>query len=145
MSDRYDSIKLDNQLCFPLYAYSKEVIRAYKPILEEFDLTYTQYICLMALWEHGKMSVKDLGSLLYLDSGTLTPVLKKLEAKGYIERRRNREDERILDVSLTGLGLDLREKALSIPPKMVCALNLSDDEIEELKRLVNKAIGRMQK
>ena len=89
MKDKYDALKLENQLCFPLYACSKEIVRRYKPYLDEIDLTYTQYIAMMVLWEHGRINVKDMGALLYLDSGTLTPVLKKLEQKGYLTRERD--------------------------------------------------------
>ena len=92
MSDKYDCLKLKSQLCFPLYACSKEIIRRYKPFLDKFDLTYTQYITMMALWENESMNVRELGLVLFLDSGTLTPVLKKLESKGYIERKRSKED-----------------------------------------------------
>ena len=95
MPDKYDALKLENQLCFPLYACSKEIVRKYKPFLDELDLTYTQYIAMMVLWEHRQISVKDMGALLYLDSGTLTPVLKKLEQKGYLVRARDSEDERV--------------------------------------------------
>ena len=94
MPDKYDALKLENQLCFPLYACSKEIVRKYKPFLDELDLTYTQYIAMMVLWEHRQISVKDMGALLYLDSGTLTPVLKKLEQKGYLVRARDSEDDR---------------------------------------------------
>ena len=96
MKDKYDALKLENQLCFPLYACSKEIVRRYKPYLDEIDLTYTQYIAMMVLWEHGRINVKDMGALLYLDSGTLTPVLKKLEQKGYLTRERDHADERVL-------------------------------------------------
>ena len=97
----YEQLKLENQLCFPLYAAAKEVVRKYKPFLDELDLTYTQYIAMMVLWEHESMNVKELGSKLYLDSGTLTPLLKKLEAKGYISRCRCKEDERNLIIQIT--------------------------------------------
>ena len=97
MKDKYDALKLENQLCFPLYACSKEIVRRYKPYLDEIDLTYTQYIAMMVLWEHGRINVKDMGALLYLDSGTLTPVLKKLEQKGYLTRERDHADERVLN------------------------------------------------
>ena len=89
MKDKYDALKLENQLCFPLYACSKEIVRRYKPYLDEIDLTYTQYIAMMVLWEHGRINVKDMGAFLYLDSGTLTPVLKKLEQKGYLTREQH--------------------------------------------------------
>ena len=118
MSKKYDSLLLANQLCFPLYACSKEVVRRYTPYLEELDLTYTQYITMMVMWEHKSMSVKDIGKNLYLDSGTLTPVLKVLEKKGFITRERSNEDERILIASVTDEGMKLRNKAAEIPSKM---------------------------
>ena len=96
-------------MCFPLYACSKEIVRKYKPFLDELDLTYTQYIAMMVLWERRQISVKDMGALLYLDSGTLTPVLKKLEQKGYLVRARDSEDERVLNVTITELGEKLKE------------------------------------
>ena len=113
-----DLLKLENQLCFPLYVASKEVIKKYRPFLDEIDLTYTQYITMMVLWEEKSVSVKDLGNRLFLDSGTLTPLLKSLEKKGLISRTRDAEDERILRVSITDLGTELKDKALSIPSKV---------------------------
>ena len=104
MDHKYDCLKLENQLCFPLYACSKEIIRRYKPFLDELDLTYTQYLAMMVMWDRGEMNVKHLGECLYLDSGTLTPVLKKLESKGYVIRSRSREDERNLIVTITDKG-----------------------------------------
>ena len=136
MSDKYDCLKLKSQLCFPLYACSKEIIRRYKPFLDRFDLTYTQYITMMALWENESMNVRELGLQLFLDSGTLTPVLKKLESKGYLERKRSREDERNLIVSVTEKGWKLREEALSIPDAMSSCVNLEPEEAEELYRLL---------
>ncbi len=141
MSDRYDCLKLKSQLCFPLYACSKEIIRRYKPFLDEVDLTYTQYITMMALWENKSMNVRELGLSLFLDSGTLTPVLKKLENKGYIERKRSKEDERNLIVSVTDKGWELREKALSIPQSMSSCVNLEPGEASELYRLLYKILG----
>ena len=141
MSDKYDCLKLKSQLCFPLYACSKEIIRRYKPFLDRFDLTYTQYITMMALWENESMNVRELGLQLFLDSGTLTPVLKKLESKGYLERKRSREDERNLIVSVTEKGWKLREEALSIPDSMSSCVNLEPEEAEELYRLLYKVLG----
>ena len=141
MSDRYDCLKLKSQLCFPLYACSKEIIRRYKPFLDEVDLTYTQYITMMALWENKSMNVRELGLSLFLDSGTLPPVLKKLENKGYIERKRSKEDERNLIVSVTDKGWELREKALSIPQSMSSCVNLEPGEASELYRLLYKILG----
>ena len=141
MSDKYDCLKLKSQLCFPLYACSKEIIRRYKPFLDRFDLTYTQYITMMALWENESMNVRELGLQLFLGSGTLTPVLKKLESKGYLERKRSREDERNLIVSVTEKGWKLREEALSIPDSMSSCVNLEPEEAAELYRLLYKVLG----
>ena len=141
MSDKYDCLKLKSQLCFPLYACSKEIIRRYKPFLDKFDLTYTQYITMMALWENERMNVRELGLVLFLDSGTLTPVLKKLESKGYLERKRSKEDERNLIVTVTEKGWELREEALSIPGSMSSCVNLEPEEASELYRLLYKVLG----
>ena len=127
----YEQLKLEKQLCFPLYAAAKELVRKYKPYLDELNLTYTQYITMMVLWEHQSMNVKELGSRLYLDSGTLTPLLKKLEAKGYITRCRCKEDERNLIICITEEGEALKEKAANIPSEMAEKwLNLSKEEIQ---------------
>lgn len=139
--DNYNCLKLENQLCFPLYACSKEIIRKYKPYLDDVDLTYTQYITMMVMWEKKKVNVKTLGESLYLDSGTLTPVLKKLEAKGYISRERSSEDERNLVVTITDEGEQLREKAVCIPNKMGQCVHLTPEETETLYKLLYKVIG----
>lgn len=144
MSENYDALKLENQLCFPLYACAKEVVRKYKPFLDELDLTYTQYITMMVLWEHKKLSVKDVGEFLFLDSGTLTPLLKTLEKKGFIVRSRSTEDERILFVEITDAGLKLREKAVEIPAKIGGCIPLNQKEAVELYKLLNKLLGNMQ-
>ena len=141
MSDKYDCLKLKSQLCFPLYACSKEIIRKYKPFLDQYDLTYTQYITMMALWENESMNVRELGGALFLDSGTLTPVLKKLENKGYIERRRSKEDERNLIVTVTQKGWNLRDEALSIPASMSSCVNLDPEEAAQLYSLLYKVLG----
>lgn len=140
MSDKYESLKLSNQLCFPLYACSKEVVRRYKPFLEKLDLTYTQYITMMVMWEHQSISVKDLGEILYLDSGTLTPVLKTLEQKNYVSRQRSKEDERILIVTITKEGLSLRDKALAVPQQMGACLNITEKEAKQLYTLLYKLL-----
>ena len=127
-----DALKLENQLCFPLYACSKEIVRRYKPYLDELDLTYTQYITMMVLWEEDEINVKELGKKLYLDSGTLTPLLKKLEAKKYITRTRSKEDERNLVVKITEKGKALREKACEIPAKIGSCVNLSEEKAKLL-------------
>ena len=142
--DKYESLKLSNQLCFPLYACSKEIIRKYKPYLDDIDLTYTQYIAMMVLWEKKTVNVKMLGECLYLDSGTLTPVLKKLESKGYITRARSNEDERNLVVSITPEGEKLKDKALSIPPSMGSCVKLTADEYQVLYKLLYKIIGNVR-
>lgn len=141
MCDKYECLKLKSQLCFPLYACSKEIIRRYKPFLDEFDLTYTQYITMMAMWENESMNVRELGKCLFLDSGTLTPVLKKLESKGYLARRRSKEDERNLIVSVTDKGWQLRDEALSIPQAMSSCVNLEAEESAQLYRLLYKVLG----
>ena len=125
---KYDILKLDNQLCFPLYAVSKEIVRRYQPLLEPLDLTYTQYITMMVMWEKKCLTVKELGEKLYLDSGTLTPVLKKLESKGYVTRIRSKDDERNLVVTLTDSGEALKDEALEVPLKLSGCVNLSPDD-----------------
>lgn len=142
INNKYDALKLENQLCFPLYACAKEVVRQYKPILDEFDLTYTQYITMMVMWDKKELTVKELGEYIYLDSGTLTPVLKKLESKGYIKRNRSKEDERNLIVVLTNLGEELKEKAVSIPAQIGQCVNLNIDEINTLYNLLYKMLNQ---
>lgn len=140
MPHRYDPLKLENQLCFPLYACAKEVVKKYKPFLDELGLTYTQYIVMMVLWEQERINVKKLGERLYLDSGTLTPLLKKLEAIGYITRTRAAEDERNLIVAITEKGESLKEKAVEIPAKLASCLNLSLEESKVLYGLLYKML-----
>jgi DNA-binding MarR family transcriptional regulator len=128
----YEILKLDSQLCFSLYVCSKEIIKKYKPLLDPYDLTYTGYIILLALWENDQITVKDLGKKLYLDSGTLTPLLKKLEAKGYIDRIRSTSDERNVYIRLTKKGNEFKKDALNIPKEMICTLDLKPDEANQL-------------
>ncbi len=141
MADKYECLKIENQLCFPLYAASKEIIRRYKPFLDKLDLTYTQYITMMAMWEFGELNVKELGSKLFLDSGTLTPVLKKLEAKGYITRSRSTEDERNLIVGITEEGRKLEDRALAVPTQMAGCLHLTSEDAQTLYRLLYQMLG----
>lgn len=141
MSDKYDVLKLDNQLCFPLYACAKEIMRKYKPFLDEIDLTYTQYITMMVMWESKKINVKELGERLYLDSGTLTPLLKRLEQKGLVKRERDSTDERVLIVSITEAGEALKEQAVEIPYKMGGCVNLDKDDAKELYRILRKMLS----
>lgn len=138
---KYDSLLLENQLCFPLYAASREVVKRYRPHLEELGLTYTQYIVLMVVWAEGTVSVRDLGRKLFLDSGTLTPVLKTLEKMGHITRRRCTQDERVLLVSITEAGLALRGRAVEIPAAVSGCVNLDKQEAETLYRLLYKVLA----
>ena len=140
MDSKYDALKIGNQLCFPLYACSREIIKRYKPFLDAIDLTYTQYLAMMVLWEQGSTTVKELGNALYLDSGTLTPLLKKMEAKGLITRRRSEADERSLIVSLTAEGEALKDKALSVPHQMASCVCLEPEEAQELYRILYKLL-----
>lgn len=143
MSDpRYESLKLENQLCFPLYACSREVIKQYKPFLDEIDLTYTQYITMMVLWERRSLTAKELGEALFLDSGTLTPLLKKMEGKGLLTRQRSARDERSLVVTVTEAGMALRERAASIPARMAECSSLSAEESAALYSVLYKLLGR---
>lgn len=137
---KYEALKLKKQLCFPLYACSREVIKQYKPYLDELDLTYTQYIAMMVLWERKQANVKELGECLYLDSGTLTPLLKKMEAKGLVTRSRSDKDERNLIVRITDKGMDLREKAVGIPKKIAKRTNLTPEEAKTLYGLLYKVL-----
>ena len=132
----YEQLKLDNQLCFPLYVCSKEVVRRYKPLLDELDLTYTQYITMMVIWEEKSINVKDLGKRLFLDSGTLTPLLKALEKDGYITRTRSKEDERVLVVEVTKEGMQLKNKCSAIPAEVGKCVKLSADDAKELYRIL---------
>lgn len=140
-NDKYEALKLDNQLCFPLYACAKEIVRRYKPFLDDIDLTYTQYIAMMVLWEEKKINVKDLGGRLYLDSGTLTPVLKRLEQKGLISRQRDDKDERVLIASITQEGEALKEKAVEIPYKMAGCVKLDARDAKELYEILHKLLN----
>ncbi len=141
MADRFDCLRLENQLCFPLYAASREIIRRYKPLLDEIELTYTQYIAMLVIWEHRTISVKDMGARLYLDSGTLTPVLKKLEQKGLIVRRRDSGDERILNITVTDKGMALRDKAVNVPEKMACSVKLTPEEAVSFCTILHKLLS----
>ena len=140
MSDKYEALKLDNQICFPLYACSKEIVKRYKPFLDEIDLTYTQYITMMVLWEEDTVNVKELGKKLFLDSGTLTPVLKRLEQKKLIERKRDSRDERNLIVSVTKEGEALKDKAVEIPKKMAGCVKLDQKDATELYRILHEIL-----
>jgi len=144
MNQNYDMLKLKNQLCFPLYACAKEIVRLYKPFLDPLDLTYTQYIAMMVLWEKKEISVKELGKSLYLDSGTLTPVLKKLEAKEYLTRTRSLKDERSVLITITKKGEQLKETAANIPANISSCVNLVPEEMQELYTLLYKILAPLK-
>ena len=145
MDSKYDSLTLKNQLCFPIYLVAKEITKRYSYLLEELDLTYTQYIVMMYFWEKRTSNVKEMGNILLLDSSTLTPLLKKLEVKGYITRSRSLADERNLIVSVTDKGLKLRDKALNIPVEMTKCVDLDAKEIKTLYEITNKILNNITK
>ncbi len=136
----YDALKLENQLCFPLYSVANKVIRLYKPLLEPLGLTYTQYLVMMVLWANTQKTVKEIGKLLHLDSGTLTPVLKRMEKNGFLTRTRSKEDERAVIIHITEKGAALKEQAVSVPEKLGSCIPLSKDEAMELYKLLYKVI-----
>lgn len=144
MKDKYEDLRLGNQLCFPLYVCAKEIVKKYKPFLDTINLTYTQYITMMVMWENEQINLKELGDKLYLDSGTLTPVLKKLEQKNFVKRTRDKSDERVLNVTLTDSGRQLREKALSIPKEMSSCFRLSSDEAALLFDTLNRILRELE-
>ena len=143
ISDKYRSIRLNNQLCFPLYACAKEVVRQYRKTLEMLNLTYTQYIVMMVLWEFGDITEGELGSKVHLDSGTLAPLLKRLEKQGVINRIRCESNERKLLISLTEQGTALKERAVDVPLEMDGCIPLSQEELSLLKKLLDKALMKM--
>lgn len=139
--NKFDGLKLENQICFPLYACAREVVKKYRPYLDAIDLTYTQYIAMMVFWEKGECSAKELGEKLYLDSGTLTPVLKSLEKKGLVRRVRSTEDERVLLVRITQEGEALKERAADIPCEVASCVNLDPSEAAALYKTLYKILG----
>ncbi len=142
--EKNDALKLENQICFPLYASSREVVKKYRPFLDEINLTYTQYIVMMVLWEDKKISVKELGQKLYLDSGTLSPVLKSLEAKGFVTRERCMQDERILIAEITEEGMAVKAKAENIPAEVAKCVCLDAEEAKQLYDLLYKVLGGLR-
>ena len=143
-NSEFDALKLENQLCFPLYAAAREVVKRYRPYLDALDLTYTQYITMMVMWEQKEITVKALGEKLFLDSGTMTPVLKSLEAKGLVTRKRSVADERSVSVSITEKGEALKDPALPIPEEMTKCVNLEKEEIRDLYRMLYKMLEYVQ-
>ena len=142
MNDSYEMLKLDNQLCFPLYAVSREIVKKYKPYLDEINLTYTQYITMMVLWEQNEIMVKDLGTKLFLDSGTLTPVLNALEKKEFVTRKRSETDKRDVYAVITELGMALRESAAEIPAKIGTCIPISLDDAMTLYRILHEMMDK---
>ena len=140
----YDALKLEGQLSFPLYAVSRELVKKYRPFLEKIDLTYTQYITMMVFWENESINVKELGKRLFLDSGTLTPVLKSLESKGLVKRYRSHSDERVLLVEITEQGKALKDKALDIPYEISKRISLEKDECAQLYSLLMKFLNEFK-
>lgn len=138
--DKYDKIKLENQICFPLYALSREIIKLYKPILDKYNLTYTQYITMLVIWEEEKIIFKELGKRLHLDSGTLTPVIKKLESMGLITKYRSKEDDRVVIVELTQEGRVLKEDILEVPDKMYCKFKGNEETLIMLKKYLDELL-----
>lgn len=138
-----DCLRLDQQLCFSLYACSKELLRRYEPVLSPLDLTYTQYILLLALWERDGQTVKSLGKMLYLDSGTLTPLIRRMEGKGFLVRRRSKKDERSVEVFLTQKGHQLKEKASEVPERMLCLTGLTAEDAFFLRDILHNFLNSL--
>ncbi|MBR4540490.1 MAG: MarR family transcriptional regulator [Clostridia bacterium] len=139
-----EALKLKNQVCFPLYACSKELVRQYGPHLKELNLTYTQYLVMMVLWEKESVSSRELAACLHLDYGTLTPVLKRLDQAGYLTRERAPEDERLLTLTLTEKGRKLKTNAVTIPPAIAECMGLTAEEFGALYKLTYKALKNME-
>lgn len=138
-----ECIKLENQICFSLYAASREVIKLYKPILDKYNLTYTQYLVMIVLWEYDEITVKDIGNKLHLDSGTLTPLLKKLEARGLLTRHRAKEDDRMVLVNLEEDGKKLKNEILDVPGEVFCKMNISKEKAELLKQNLDELMDSL--
>ncbi|NML56481.1 MarR family winged helix-turn-helix transcriptional regulator [Chryseobacterium cheonjiense] len=143
--EQQESLKLQNQLCFPLYVIAKEITGLYRPFLDELDITYPQYLVMMVLWENDGLSVNHIGEKLYLDSGTLTPLLKRLETKGFILRKRKKEDERVVEVFITETGKALKAKACEIPEKIYKKIDVSEQDWIDLKKSVLKILNKIEK
>lgn len=143
MSDKplVDALALENQVCFALSLASRSVIAAYKPVLEPLGLTHPQYLVMLTLWEHEPLSIKELSALLHLDPGTLSPLVKRIEALGFVVRRRNATDERLLEIALTRKGHDARQLALEVPKEMMRRLDMSAEELASLHASMKKVIG----
>ena len=139
-----ESLQLKNQICFPLYALSKEITKLYRPLLEQLDMTYPQYLVMMVLWENDGLTVSEVGDKLLLDSGTLTPLLKRLENKSYISRKRKKEDERVVELFLTKEGLNLQQKACTVPTEMLQKIDVKTEDLVQLKTLLDDILAKIQ-
>lgn len=137
-----DALHITNQICFPVYSLAKEIVNQYRPLLDELDITYPQYLVLMVLWKEKEQTVGQLGSKLLLDTGTLTPLLKRLEQKDMIIRSRGKDDERVVKLSLTPKGKALREQAKDIPQRLADAMNVTEEELTVLKNIVTKILNK---
>ena len=142
--ENIESLQLKNQVCFPLYALSKEITKLYRPMLEELDMTYPQYLVMMVLWEKDGLTVSEVGEKLLLDSGTLTPLLKRLENKSFIDRKRKKEDERVVELFLTKEGRNLQQKACSIPNEMIQKIDIKTEDLVQLKNLLETILNKIQ-
>ncbi|WP_110114818.1 MarR family transcriptional regulator [Bacillus sp. CGMCC 1.16541] len=140
MSNSYEQLKLEHQLCFTIYAASREITKVYKPLLEQLHVTYPQYLALLVLWEEREVSVKQLGERLYLDSGTLTPMLKRMEQQGLLTRQRSLADERVVTVRLTQNGEQLKDQACQIPNAVFSMSNQSPEQLSQLKQTLNELL-----
>lgn len=141
--DRYEVIKLDNQLCFSFYAISREIIKLYKPILDKFNLTYTQYVTMLVLFEEEEITFKKLGQRLHLDSGTLTPVIKKLQSMNLLTKERTKEDDRVVMVKITDKGRLLKENIIEVPKNLSYKLNITEEEYFELKHMIDNVLENL--
>ena len=143
--DQYEALKLANQLCFPLYAAARNVTGLYTPYLKPLGLTYTQYLVFLVLWEKDEISVTEIGEKLMLDNGTLSPLLKKMEQAGYIKRKRSREDERVVEITLTEEGKALQEKAKDVPAKVAACIDLEPEKAQTLYTLLYDLLDNQKK
>lgn len=142
--EKYDILKLDNQICFPLYALSRKVIQLYKPLLDKYNLTYTQYIVMLVLWEEDRISIKEMGEKLFLDSGTISPVVKKLVKQGLVEKYRFKEDERIVMIKLTDKGREMKEEIVEIPEKLYRNFEGDKEALFQLKKNLDKILEEFE-
>ena len=146
MAETVTELKLDNQICFPLYAVSRLVIQQYKPLLDELGVTYPQYLVLLVLWEQEEIPVKEISQKLFLETNTLTPLLKRMQSNGILERKRSKTDERVVIISLTPKGKELQKRAIEIPNKLVHKLDCfsTEEDVFVLKRILDKTLDNVK-